>query len=325
MRIFLPRAALARIEPALSSLGLPLDIVTVDGARAIRRGDTVLTARDVAAEAIWISLDAFIGRQLGLFFEVALGGDGVRFVQTFNAGLDGPYFRQIFDRGIQLANSNAQAPAIAEYVVANVIAEYHPIARHRQSDRQWQRVPFRELGDACWLIIGFGNIGREIARRARAFGGTIIGVRRTPGADPLTDEIAPPEALPRLLPRADIVVLAAGLTPETADLADAGFFAAMKPGSILVNIGRGGLVVDEALLAGLDKGTPSVAILDVFREEPLPPTNPFWDHPRVRVTAHCSAAGSGTIARGDRLFLDNLQRYARGEPLINAVTERNFG
>ena len=93
---------------------------------------------------------------------------------------------------------------------------------------------------------------------------------------------------------------------------------------MLVNVGRGGLVDEGALVAALDKGTPSVAILDVFREEPLPPSSALWDHPRIRISAHTSPAGSGTLARGDKLFLDNLALYARGAKLINEIDESFF-
>jgi phosphoglycerate dehydrogenase-like enzyme len=327
MRLLLHSAALKRVETRLTALGLPLEIVTVDNDRVIREGGRVLAPEEVRPEAVWLSLDTYVGRQLRQFLDLTLGSDTVRYVQTFNAGLDGPHFRQMFDRGIKIANSSAQAPSIAEYVLAHVLAEWHPLARQRENQRahRWGRIPFREMGDAHWLIIGFGHIGREIARRVRPFGSRITAVRRTQTLEPLMDAIAPPAALPDLLPQADIVVLAVGLSADTANMANAGFFARMKPGSILVNIGRGGLLDEDALLAALDKNAPAVAILDVFREEPLPTTSPLWDHPKLRLTPHTSAGGHGTLLRGDELFLGNLPRYARGEPLVNEVTERTFG
>jgi phosphoglycerate dehydrogenase-like enzyme len=125
--------------------------------------------------------------------------------------------------------------------------------------------------------------------------------------------------LPKLLPEADVVVLACALNDATRDLANDAFFRAMKPGSLLINIARGGVVVEDALLTALARKAPAVAVLDVFREEPLPATSQFWSHPQVRVSAHTSAASSGTVPRGDQLFLSNLKRYAAGEPLINEV------
>jgi phosphoglycerate dehydrogenase-like enzyme len=152
------------------------------------------------------------------------------------------------------------------------------------------------------------------------FGARVVGVRRNPKPSEFADQIATLADVPSLLPAADVVVLSCALNDQTRDLANDKFFAAMKPGSILINIARGGVVVEDALLKGLARNTPRVAVLDVFRQEPLPETSQFWTHPQVRVTAHTSAAGSGTIGRGDKLFLNNLKRYAAGEPLLNEVS-----
>ena len=237
-----------------------------------------------------------------------------------------PAFRQIFDRGIKMSNSNAQAIAIAEFVLAQVLAEWHPIVRQRaaQKSHEWKRIGFREISQTSWLIVGYGNIGREIARRAKAFGARVVGVRRKIGADEFADEIRTLGELPLLLPSADIVVLSCAMNEETRNIAGGAFFSRMKHASFLVNIGRGGLVDEEALIASLAIDKPRLAILDVFQQEPLAQDSPFWQHPKVRVTAHTSAATSATVARGDKLFLDNLQRFARHEPLINEVTSHSF-
>ena len=120
-----------------------------------------------------------------------------------------------------------------------------------------------------------------------------------------------------------MVVLSAPLTAETRGIAGAAMFAEMKPGSILVNVGRGGLVNEPALLAALEKGVPEHAVLDVFAAEPLPADSPFWDHPRVSLTAHASAFGSGNAARNDALFVENVRRYVAGEPLISEVDSKD--
>jgi phosphoglycerate dehydrogenase-like enzyme len=121
------------------------------------------------------------------------------------------------------------------------------------------------------------------------------------------------------------VVLACALNEETRDLADAAFFAAMKPGSILINIGRGGLLDEDALKAALDQDKPAHAVLDVFRTEPLAADSWMWDHPKVRVTPHASNRGELTGARGETLFLENLARYLRGEPLLNVTRAGDIG
>lgn len=327
MKVILSDAALARVQQRLDALGLDLEYLVMDADRRITcRGNTVAEA-DANPEAMWMSLDLFAGGRLEPFFRIALTSASLKWLQTFNAGLDSPLFRQIFDRGVRMSNSTAQAPAIAEYILAQVISEWHPISRQRaaQAAHQWERISFRELSQTNWLIIGYGNIGRETAKRAKAFGARVTGIRRNVAPDPFADEIAPLSDLPRLLPEADIVVLASSLTETTRHTADAGFFAAMKEGSYLVNVGRGGLVVEGDLLKALDVDRPGRAILDVFEVEPLPKESPFWDHPKVRLTAHCSPSSAGTFLRGDQLFVDNLARYARAEPLISEVTKATFG
>ncbi|WP_295812931.1 NAD(P)-dependent oxidoreductase, partial [uncultured Nitratireductor sp.] len=121
------------------------------------------------------------------------------------------------------------------------------------------------------------------------------------------------------LPDADVVVLACALNEETRGMAGPRFFEAAREGSLLVNIGRGGLVDDAALIAALDSGRLSRAVLDVFHTEPLPPSDPLWAHPKITLTAHTSFNGSGVRARWDALFFDNLPRFLRGEALKNEV------
>jgi glyoxylate/hydroxypyruvate reductase A len=120
-------------------------------------------------------------------------------------------------------------------------------------------------------------------------------------------------------------VLAAPATPATTDLVDAALLARMKEGSILINVSRGALVDEDALLSALDRGRPAVAVLDVFRTEPLPDDHPFWTHPSVRVTPHNAAGGRGRLQRQADLFSTNLDRYRAGDPLLNEVTDLVLG
>jgi phosphoglycerate dehydrogenase-like enzyme len=130
-----------------------------------------------------------------------------------------------------------------------------------------------------------------------------------------------PDRLGEVIGEADVVVLSAPATPGSRQLVDAGFLAAMKSGSLLVNVGRGALVDEAALLDALDTGTPAVAVLDVFEHEPLPPDHPFWTHPRVRVTPHNAAGGFGRLRRQAELFDANLDRWLAGRPLEYDVTD----
>ncbi len=172
-------------------------------------------------------------------------------------------------------------------------------------------------------MVGFGAIGQAVAQRVRGFGAKVTGVRRSQEAHALADRIASPKDLPALLPEADVVVLATPLSAATRHLVDADFLAAMKQGSVLVNVGRGGLVDEPALLAALDAGRPEHAVLDVFETEPLPPDNPFWKHPRVALTAHASAITKGLDSRNDALFLENLKRYLAGRELLHEAASKD--
>jgi phosphoglycerate dehydrogenase-like enzyme len=321
MQLLLTEAALKRVGDRLKAVAPELDIVTLSPDGTLSRD-----AAEVDPELYWLSLDAF-GAGLGHFFKHIGQGTRGRWVQTFNAGLDNPVFRILFEKGLRVSKSSAQAAPIAEYVVAHGVSLLHPIEAQRaaQAEHAWKRVPFVEIGSSRWLLVGFGNIGREIARRARAFGAKVDAVRRSDTPDPLVERMATQAQLPALLPEADVVVLACALTDGTRDIADSAFFGAMKPGAVLINIGRGELVVDEALRAGLDAGRPGWAVLDVFRTEPLPADAWQWDHPRVRVTAHASNAGDGALRRGDELFLENLRRFLAGDALLNEASPSEVG
>ncbi len=183
----------------------------------------------------------------------------------------------------------------------------------------WRPHQFREIYGTTWIVVGTGAIGSEVARRASAFGARVIGVRRNPTGDEPVDEMVAPPALVGALPRADVVVLSAPSTSETVGLVDSRFLDAMAPDSVLVNIARGALVDEEALLAALDRGRPAAAILDAFVTEPLPADHPFWDHPGIVLTPHTSAGGLARHDRGAELFLENLGRFRRGEPLLHEV------
>ncbi len=313
-------AARDRVADRLAALGLPLQVLPLleDGS-CIADGEAAPLA-ETPAEAVWLTSD-LAGRSFGNVLKSIAASRTVKWVQTFNAGLDHPGYRDIAVRGIRIGASSAQAVAISEYVFAHVLDLYQGLADRRaaQAVGEWKRLPFREVAGTVWLVVGYGNIGREIGKRAGAFGARVVGVRRSGAPAPHADEVCAMSALRDRLGDADVVVLCCPHSSETDRLVDAGFLAAMKQGAVLVNVARGGVVDDPALLAALDSGRVGAAVLDVFDPEPLPRSSPYWAHPSVRLTGHCSYAGNGTVARAEDLFIANLSRYAAGEALVNEV------
>ncbi|MET0374997.1 MAG: NAD(P)-dependent oxidoreductase, partial [Rhizorhabdus sp.] len=211
---------------------------------------------------------------------------------------------------------------IAEFVLARVLSLFQrEQERHLlQAAREWRPLPFREIHGTRWLIIGFGAIGRDVAIRARAFGAQIVGMRRDTTPDPDADYMAHPDQLHAELASADVVVLAVPLSEATRSLIDHAALAAMKPDAVLVNVGRGGLIDQDALCAALGAGSLGHAILDVAVPEPLPAESRLWADPHIWITAHGSAYGDGLGARADRFALGNIRRFLAGESPHNLVS-----
>ncbi|MGE0769581.1 MAG: NAD(P)-dependent oxidoreductase [Hyphomicrobiaceae bacterium] len=318
--------ALARIGDRLRALGLDLDIATFDKSGQVTMGAKSMPPEEVSVDYVWLSSDMNIdGFQAG-GFDLSLALRSAKVLQTFNAGLDHPFYKQLSAKGTRISNSSAQAVAISEYVMGQILAVFQPIEEQRrlQATRTWKITPYREIAGTSWLIVGYGPIGREIAKRAKVFGAQTSVIRRSPATSDLVDRAGTLADLPEFAPEADVVVLACPLNAETRGFAGATFFASLKPGSTLVNIARGALIDDAAMIASLDEGRLATAILDVFHEEPMPADNPLWSHPKVRLTSHTSFAGSGVRGRWDELFLENIARFARGQPLLNEFNPRDF-
>lgn len=325
MRLLIHETAYRRTRTAIDALGGGVQPLVVSDEGSITSGGATLSADEAQPDVVWANADAFFSGASRLFMTAALKARDLKWVQSGAAGFDNAIFAQFIRKGARLTTSHGQAVGMADYVLWGVLDALQGGSARRaaQAGRQWARLPFRELAGSQWLVIGFGAIGKGVAARARAFGAEVTGVRRNQAADPAADRIVALDAVPALLPQADVVVLSAPLTPETRHVADAAFFGRMKAGSILVNVGRGGLVDEPALLAALDKGVPEHAVLDVFEIEPLPAESPFWDHPRVTLTAHASGMSAGNAPRNDALFLENLGRYVRGEPLLNQADPKD--
>jgi phosphoglycerate dehydrogenase-like enzyme len=324
-RILAYEPSLEHIQARLPPAAKTAEFVVVDRGGVLKLDGREISVEEANPEIGWMTVELFGSPAARNFFVCLLKAPALKWVQSAAAGFDNPAFRGLVEKGARLTTNDAQADSMAEYVLWGVLDHFQrgPERRDAQARREWARLAYREVGRTRWLIIGFGAIGQAVAERAAPFGAHITGVRRRRGDHPLAQAMATPDQTRALLPDADVVVLAVPLGPATANLVDAGFLAAMKPGSVLVNVGRGDLVDEAALIAALDAGQPGHALLDVFHQEPLPAESPFWGHPRVTLTGHASSMGDGLGPRGEALFLDNLDRYLTGQPLLNEADPKD--
>jgi phosphoglycerate dehydrogenase-like enzyme len=324
-RILVYEPSLKRIQARLPQTAEKAEFVVVSESGVLTLDGREISVEEADPEIGWMSIELFGSAAARNFFIALLKAPALKWVQSAAAGFDNPAFKSLVDNGARLTTNNAQAVSMAEYVLWGVLDHFQRGSERRaaQAGQEWARLPYREIGRMRWLIIGFGAIGQAVAVRAGAFGAHITGVRRTPGPHPLAQAMVTPDQERAQLPEADVVVLLVPLSPATAAMVDADFLAAMKPGSVLVNVGRGDLVDEPALLAALDAGKPAHALLDVFHDEPLPAGSPFWDHPRVNLTGHASSIGDGLGPRGEDLFLDNLNRFLTGQPLLNEADPKD--
>ncbi|MBW8816313.1 MAG: D-2-hydroxyacid dehydrogenase [Caulobacterales bacterium] len=325
MRLLIHEKAHTRLRDALDALPGALQRVVMGEDGRLMLGEAELTADEAQPDIVYANADAFFSPKAPIFLTAALKSPGLAWVQSGAAGVDHAIFGQFVQKGAVLTTSHGQAVGMADYVLWGVLDALQdgPGRRAAQAAGEWKRLVFREVEGTRWVVVGFGAIGQGVARRARAFGAQVTGVRRNAAAHPDADAMATPDELPGLLPQADVVVLSVPATPQTRHMADAGFFGALKPGAIFVNVGRGALVDEPALLAALESGAVGQAVLDVFEVEPLPAQSPFWAHPRVTLTPHSSGMSVGNAARNDALFLDNLRRYLGGEALRNVADPKD--
>jgi phosphoglycerate dehydrogenase-like enzyme len=327
VKILLAKTAFARVESRLKAIAPNADYTFVTPTGTFERNGEELPASQVDPDIAWISIDSMRDGYFPSYLDVVAKADKLKWMQSFLAGLDQPAFKEIIGRGVKLSKSSAQAIPIAEYVTGNAYSLLLPIEAQRaaQAKGEWTRTPYREIGDTRWTLIGFGAIGSEIAKRVKPYGVHLTVVRRQSDDRGLADAIIPLSDVGKALPETDVVILACALNDQTRGLANDAFFDKLKKGAILLNIARGALINSDALKRGLDRDQPARAVLDVFEQEPLPGDNWMWKHPKVRVTAHTSPNGSGTLRRGDELFLANLKRFLAGEPVSNEATRAEVG
>ena len=252
----------------------------------------------------------------------------VRWVQSSSSGI-GEWVRRLGIVESDIVATNAagiHAAPLAEFVLFAMLyfAKAWPRMAAEQTAHHWQRCAIDTLGGKTLGLIGLGHVGRCVARYASALGVRVLGVRRTPRSDAVDGvaELFGPLEVEPVLRQSDYVVMCVPHTSETIGMIGAAQLAAMKPGAVLINVARGSIVDEPALIEALSGGHLGGAALDVVAREPLAPESPLWDMPNVLVTPHSMSTAVNENHRLTDLFCDNLRRYLAGEPLRNAIDKR---
>ena len=250
-----------------------------------------------------------------------------RWLQASSAGIGQLVKRRRLDRMnlIFTTASGVHARPLAEFVLMIMLQQTKraALARQQQQQKLWQRFATSELVDKTLAIVGYGNIGKEITRLARPFGMRIVGSKRNidavSAAELGLDALYSSGQLHEMLAEADFVCLITPHTPDTEGLINDAAFAATKPGAILINIARGAVLDEAALVRALDAGRLSHAALDVAAVEPLPADSPLWGHPGITIYPHSASTGEHENRRLVDLFCENLRRYLSHQPLLNQL------
>jgi phosphoglycerate dehydrogenase-like enzyme len=296
-------------------------------AKRLRPFDKELRASEPPLDADQLAAFARAEVLLGLDapFDLAAVAPRLRWIQAMGSGVGQFAASHLDEAGVILTNAvGVGAPSIAEFTVGRIIELYKnfPKLAELQEGQDWTPQFGRLLRGSTVAVVGLGAIGQAVADRVKPFGVQVLAIRRSwqPGMTaPNVDELFGPSALHEVLSRSDVVVLAAAGTPETADMIDQAAIGAMKPGAIFVNVARGNMVDENALIEALASGHVAGAATDVAREEPLPAGNRLWDAPNLLISPHSSTSQDRYFEMIFELFVDNMSRYVGGQPLRNRV------
>ena len=283
------------------------------------------------AEALAAAEDAEAMLASRLSASIVQKASRLRWVHSTASSVGTLSIKDLAPRGIVVTNSRGvQAVPIAEQVMGGILVLSRRLHLTLAAQRECRWIQNELTEDGVWpwslsgraiTILGLGTIGLEVARRAHAFGMQVTGVRRraTEPKEPFVDRVAGPEQLDSTLSGCDVLVISAPFLPETDRLIGAGRLALLNRGAILVNVARGRIVEEQAMITALQSGHLGGAVLDVFDHEPLDPASPLWSLPNVVLTPHSSGIRPGHWDDVIDLFSRNLRRFQRAEPLLNVV------
>jgi phosphoglycerate dehydrogenase-like enzyme len=306
----IPSAHVQRLERAFPRHRIAVASNDGDGTRLIRDAEVAFSAQ--------------------VYRDQLLAAPALRWIHSPAAGVGGMLYPEMVQSPVVITNSRGMAAGtMAEHAIAVTLAMFRRLhlAVRRQRERTWAQDEIsgfpanRQIAGARVLIVGLGAIGGAAAAKFAALGARVTGIRRRPDASgvPGVEQMAGPERLRELLPAADVVVVAAPETALTQRIIGADELAAMKSDALLVNVSRGKLVDEAALVEALRAGRIGGAALDVFEHEPLDPASPLWDLPNVLITPHTSGFRPDHWDVATEIFAENLRRYETGQPLFNVV------
>jgi phosphoglycerate dehydrogenase-like enzyme len=327
-----PRAELDEDLAALRAVDERIELVEVQyvestDLRTQRGASPTADLRHLAPALTEVQRAAF-GRvgvvlALDLPFDVASVASDLRWVQGIGAGVSQFLSAGLDEAGIRLTSAaGVNGVSISEFVMARLLQVWKrlPDIDRLQRGHNWEPAYGREVAGSTLGVIGLGGIGRQVARRGRGFGMKVLACRRTAtsgSTDPDADGLFPPDQLHDLLGRCDAVVSAVPEYAGTVRLFGPAEFAAMRAGSIFVNVGRGSAVDENALVDALGSGHLRAAAIDVVAAEPLAADSPLWDVPNLYISSHCSTSPDRFWSNLYALLRENVRRYLDGDPLIN--------
>lgn len=292
---------------------------------------TPLPAADCARiEVAFLTRDIRFSPLYKTFGDAMVAAKNLKWVHFTSTAIDQhPFLPQLRERGVKLTTSaGTNGEPVAQTAIAGLLMLARRFPQWLDAQRRHAWEPMRgesvpaDLRGQTVMVVGLGVIGMPIARFCQALGMHVIGIRRTPkSANEPLDEIHPPARFGELLPRCQWLVLACPHTKETHHMLNAAMIEKLPRGAGLINVARGGVVEEQAVIAALKSGQLGCAHLDVFEKEPLPADSPLWDMPNLILTPHNASASAGNDGRAFEMFLSNLEKWARGETLQNEQRE----
>ena len=304
-------------EPQLSMLNELRDTATVVIGNSVDIFERAADSADVIFN--WSG-------SLSLIRDVFLMSPAVRWVHSRSAGLERTLFPELVASDVIMTNgSGVFSASLGEFSLAAILyfaKDFRRMLRNQMAGK-WEPFDVLPISGQTVGIVGYGDIGRAVASRVRAMGMNVLAVKRhvpaQSSADPLADHIYPTERRKEMLSRCDYVVVAAPLNAETVGLIGAAEFAAMKPTSVIINVGRGPVIDERAMIDALSQNKIKGAALDVFDEEPLPAGHPFYKLENVLLSPHCADHTPDWLDNAMRFFIAQFERFRRGDPLLNKI------